>query len=156
MSSDFDIQFPRKTALITRAANQGLVLSGMRLLRDSIMEEPKVPHDEGTLRGSGSVFHSSSFGNTKFFRLAGTSEGMASGGNPTPARHTSQAKQTHGSIEVLVGFNTPYAARLHEHPEYNFTEAGTGGKYLERKMVENRDRYMKIVQKAIKDAARGA
>ena len=38
---------------------------------------------------------------------------------------------------AAVTFDTPYAARLHEHPEYTFNEPGTGGKYLENPAMEN-------------------
>lgn len=50
--------------------------------------------------------------------------------------------QGHGAVlplsenEVLVGYNTPYAARLHEHPEYNF-QKGRKGKYLEDPIKNN-------------------
>lgn len=47
---------------------------------------------------------------------------------------------------VVVGYHTPYAARLHEHPEYHF-QAGRKGKYLEGPMKNNltifRDFYMR-------------
>ena len=33
-------------------------------------------------------------------------------------------------MSISVGFNTPYAARMHEHPEYRF-QKGRRGKYLE-------------------------
>ena len=34
-------------------------------------------------------------------------------------------------------FDTPYAVRLHENPQYNFSEPGTGGKYVENPAMEN-------------------
>jgi hypothetical protein len=34
-------------------------------------------------------------------------------------------------VEGTVYYDTPYAARLHEHPEYNF-QNGREGKYLEK------------------------
>lgn len=37
---------------------------------------------------------------------------------------------------VLVGYHTPYAHRLHEHPEYNF-QKGRKGKYLTDPLIEN-------------------
>ncbi|PWC05408.1 hypothetical protein [Agromyces badenianii] len=46
-----------------------------------------------------------------------------------------------------VVFDTPYAARLHEHPEYHFQEAGTGGKWLEETAVENRKELGDIIRK---------
>lgn len=56
------------------------------------LSQLEVPHDEGTLAGTGTV--------------TDNYEG-----------------------DVAVGYNTPYAARLHEHPEYNF-QKGRKGKYL--------------------------
>lgn len=38
---------------------------------------------------------------------------------------------------AAVTYDTPYAARLHEHPEYTFNEPGTGGKYVENPAMEN-------------------
>lgn len=38
--------------------------------------------------------------------------------------------------EYLVGYNTPYAARVHEHPEFRFGN-GRKGKYLEDPMKKN-------------------
>lgn len=37
---------------------------------------------------------------------------------------------------VVVGYHTPYAARLHEHPEYKF-QKGRKGKFLEDPIVRN-------------------
>lgn len=45
-----------------------------------------------------------------------------------------------------VVFDTPYAARLHEHPEYTFQEPGTGGKYVENPAVENRKELGDIIR----------
>lgn len=54
---------------------------------------------------------------------------------------------------AYVGFNTPYAARLHEHPEYNF-QKGRKGKYLEDPIKHNlplfRDHYIETVKGALK------
>lgn len=38
--------------------------------------------------------------------------------------------------EYIVGYNTPYAAKLHEHPQYKFKN-GRKGKYLEDPMKHN-------------------
>lgn len=37
---------------------------------------------------------------------------------------------------VVVGYHAPYAARLHEHPEYNF-QNGKKGRYLEDPIRNN-------------------
>ena len=47
--------------------------------------------------------------------------------------------------EISISYDTPYAARLHEHPEYNFRE-GREGKWLENALNERREdlvNYMK-------------
>lgn len=54
---------------------------------------------------------------------------------------------------AYVGYNKPYAARLHEHPEYNF-QKGRKGKYLEDPIKNNitvlREHYMDKVRSALK------
>lgn len=40
--------------------------------------------------------------------------------------------------DVVVGYHTAYAARLHEHPEYRFKN-GRKGKYLEDPIRRNQD-----------------
>lgn len=73
------------------------------IVADKILQlsanSPFVPHDKGTLAGTGSV-------------------------------------QETGIGSRRVGFNTPYAARLHEHPEYRF-QKGRQGKFLERPIQKN-------------------
>ncbi|WP_100811785.1 hypothetical protein [Microbacterium sp. BR1] len=49
-----------------------------------------------------------------------------------------------------VTFDTPYAARLHEHPEYNFStdsNPNAQGKYLENAAVENKKELGDIIRK---------
>lgn len=59
--------------------------------------------------------------------------------------HDKGLLQASGSIQnagnllnrvVVVGYNKVYAARLHEHPEYNF-QKGRKGKYLEDPIKNN-------------------
>lgn len=52
-----------------------------------------------------------------------------------------------------VGYNKVYAARLHEHPEYNFKN-GRRGKYLEGPIKENMTVFTKYFQEAITNALR--
>ncbi|MCI2959549.1 hypothetical protein MN032_17835 [Agromyces atrinae] len=59
-----------------------------------------------------------------------------------------------GTVEVAtdaeqgsqVVYDTPYAARLHEHPEYRFQQ-GRQGKYVEGPAVENRAELRAIIAK---------
>ncbi len=54
--------------------------------------------------------------------------------------------------DTVVGYNTVYAARLHEHPEYRF-KGGRKGKYLEDPIVNNRNllgvRFTKKLEKGL-------
>lgn len=56
--------------------------------------------------------------------------------------HDEGTLQNSGAVEqlpngdVIVGYHTVYAARLHEHPEYNF-QKGRKGKYLEDPIDRN-------------------
>jgi hypothetical protein len=50
---------------------------------------------------------------------------------------------------AAVTYDTPYAARLHEHPEYQF-QNGRKGKYLEDPAVENRGELGDIIRKQVR------
>lgn len=47
-------------------------------------------------------------------------------------------------LTAAVTYDTPYAAAMHEHPEYNF-QNGRKGKYLEDPAVKNQDELRAIV-----------
>lgn len=49
--------------------------------------------------------------------------------------------------DTLVVYDRPQAARLHEHPEYNF-QNGRKGKYLEDPAVQNATELGQIIAKA--------
>lgn len=133
------------------AAEKGVAKAGMALLRDSVMSVPTVPLDEGTLRGSGSVIVQGE--NTATAGDLGYPANPDEDGNGSPA--TSDASSVdRDAIVAVVGFNTPYAARLHEHPEFEFNEPGSGGKYLEQPLADNEDKYKKIVGTEIKKGIR--
>jgi hypothetical protein len=56
-----------------------------------------------------------------------------------------------GNIEepASVVFDTPYATRLHEHPEYNFStdvNPNAQGKFLEEPALDNRATYGDIIR----------
>lgn len=50
---------------------------------------------------------------------------------------------------ATVVFDTPYAARLHEHPEYNF-QGGREGKYVENPALENKSELGDIIRKEVR------
>ncbi len=61
--------------------------------------------------------------------------------------HDEGTLQNSGVVEevagdVVISYHAPYAARLHEHPEYTF-QKGRKGKYLEDPVRENLDVFKK-------------
>lgn len=56
--------------------------------------------------------------------------------------HDEGTLQNSGTVElmsggdVVLGYHTPYAARLHEHPEYRF-QKGRKGKYISGPLQQN-------------------
>lgn len=50
--------------------------------------------------------------------------------------------------EFIVGYNTVYAARLHENPQYNFNN-GRKGKYLEDPIKVNADVLLSFYNETI-------
>lgn len=62
--------------------------------------------------------------------------------------------RTSGDINIMttaVSYDTPYAERVHEHPEYRFKN-GRRGKWLENTIDEQKRELEKIVAKALSDA----
>jgi len=48
-----------------------------------------------------------------------------------------------GEITIELGFDAEYAAIVHEMPSnVNWTMAGSGPKYLEAKLIKNKEKYM--------------
>lgn len=146
MSTDFLSEFNMLDKRVQKAAQAGMAKAGMALLQDAVMDIPKVPHDEGTLRGSGSVHING--------KLKSTSTGMSDGGSPTPFEGQIGSDDKPDAVIGRVGFNTPYAARLHEGVDFHFHEEGTGAKFLERKQAEKGDEYLKIVRDTIVEGMR--
>lgn len=71
--------------------------------------------------------------------------------------HDEGTLQNSGTVEVVgqdvvLGYHTPYAARLHEHPEYRF-QAGRKGKYIEDPIIANEEilgiRFVSIAEQEI-------
>lgn len=61
--------------------------------------------------------------------------------------HDEGTLQNSGTVEevngdVIIGYHSKYAARLHEHPEYRF-QKGRKGKYLEDPVRTNLDVFRK-------------
>lgn len=121
-----------------KAIEKALGRAGHSLLHDAQFEENTVPLDEGTLRATGSVHVNG--------KLVEGGQGSASSAPAPPA----------DIMEALVGFNMPYAAKLHEHPEYEFGEPGSGAGYLRDKLVGNANDYMQEVSSYLQKVIAGA
>lgn len=68
------------------------------------------------------------------------------------AHTVERAKTPEGGAAIVV--DTPYAARLHEHPEYNFsTDANpqAQGKWVENAVVENRRELGDIIRNRVRN-----
>jgi hypothetical protein len=50
--------------------------------------------------------------------------------------------------EAAISYDTPYAVRLHEHPEYNF-QGGRRGKWLELTLKEQSQRVLKLLAEGL-------
>lgn len=92
------------------ADDKAKTLVGLQLLNNVINgSPPNIPVKTGLLQSSGSVFVGS--------KLIAVSENICSSGKPpTPATSNDDDRTV-----IVIGFNTPYAARIHE----------TRGKFLE-------------------------
>lgn len=51
-------------------------------------------------------------------------------------------------IKGTISYNTPYAIRLHEHPEYNF-QRGRKGKWLELTVEKEKDKMQQYLQSSL-------
>lgn len=69
-------------------------------------------------------------------------------GNAAPAELKGQ------ELIAEVGYNTPYAARLHEHPEFHF-QKGRKGKYLEDPLKRMGPVYQKDIENSLNQALGG-
>lgn len=59
------------------------------------------------------------------------------------------------NLKAATGYDTPYAIRLHEHPEYNF-QKGREGKWVEKVIKDgsNKKRVLNHIANKIKKALR--
>lgn len=61
-------------------------------------------------------------------------------------RASGDVKVDERTMELLFGFNSVYAHRLHEAPkDWNWSEPGSGPKYLESKLVMFKNKYIKFI-----------
>ena len=126
---------------IPNLVEKGLGKSMLQLLNDCVMEIPTVPLREGWLRGSGSIFVQN--------KLIATSRNAPSAKSKYANEHHTEAINKYSFIGV-IGYNTPYAARVHEGIYFHFREPSSGAKYLESKLLRNRELYVEIIANTIK------
>lgn len=155
MASSFDTrQFEAGLARWSREYQQNLVKAmgqaGMMLLNEAVMDAPTVPMETGDLRGSGSVFVNG--------KLTGTSENQGSGGSPA---RSVEYQARPGEVICHMGFNTVYAAVMHEGRWQtgpmagveirNWSEPNSGKFFLSAKLAANGEKYVGV---AVEEARR--
>lgn len=124
----------------------GLREIGREILQDAIFVIPRCPIRTGSLVGSGSCFLGAELIETSegFGRLVGVTE---EGYNPTPNVNNDLTSPSGWSI--VIGFNKPYAHRVHEGVDLKFKQLGTGALFLTTKIVSNWPKYQQILKKAL-------
>lgn len=55
-----------------------------------------------------------------------------------------------GKVSGMISYTASYAAFVHENLEANFRAPGTGPKFLERALQQNRDRVLRIIRVEVK------
>jgi hypothetical protein len=119
---DFDVKFKYIVEILFPGLQaKGLFNAMAEALHDADYEQPYLPVDKGDLRGSKKISKS---------ELAGS------------------------GVSIEGGFNSPYAAKWHEleptkAERINWSRAGSGPKFLESKLIRNRNKYMKITADTI-------
>lgn len=100
----------------------------------------KVPHDEGTLQRSGIV----------------TQGGLS--GRPTQIFEKAKSRQEPKNMykfdfkkpmKFYISYNTPYAVRLHENPQYDFRK-GREGKWLEKTSKQKSKKIKEWLRKELR------
>ena len=112
-TKDFDIKFPRViNKEIPEAGARAEYRVAGMVIRDAILEEPRAPHSKG-------------------------------GGTLWRSQKIEQPQIKAGEITIECGFDVEYAAIVHEMPDNtNWTMVGSGPKYLEAKLIKNKEKYM--------------
>ena len=112
-TKDFDIKFPRvMNKEIPEAGARAEYRVAAMVIRDAILEEPRAPHSKG-------------------------------GGTLWRSQKIEQPQIKAGEITIECGFDVEYAAFVHEMPaNTNWTMVGSGPKYLEAKLIKNKEKYM--------------
>lgn len=133
--TDFDSKFFKiveKT--IPGLGAKGLSQGAAVMIRYAIIEPPAVPKSRGVTKPSGT-------------RWTGP-------GHLRRSQKIEKPKIAHNEISIEYGFNTDYAARMHEIPFAHYSTPGTGAKYLEAKLPRHKEEAIRKVADVIKSGAR--
>jgi hypothetical protein len=74
------------------------------------------------------------------------------GGDLRASANVNPAQESGSNIEGTIGYDTPYAVRMHEDLTYTPSKPGTGPKYLEAPANENKEVYKKLIRDSVKAA----
>lgn len=129
-------------------ARSALRQVGIQILKDSILDVPRCPVKTGSLACSGSVHLDGMCIATSASWRSQVEVVEHSNFDPTPNRDmmTLLAGQRH---RVVIGFNKPYARRLHFSPELHFRPF-QGAMWLTLKLVQNQEKYRGMIRKYIR------
>jgi len=127
------------------AVKHGLGMAGIELLADCGNIPPTVPKRTGRLRESGSVI----VGHTV---TTAPTEAPAAGQQHVPGTPNTDPmpEKRGGNWACFVGFNTEYAAKVHNSPGMGFREPDSGPFFLQKKMRERRDKYLAVMGAAFR------
>ena len=125
--SSFELGLQKFTDEVLAAIERGVHEAGDALLTLSVAE---VPHGVGK---------------------TDTDDRGRPGRDPHPGALQASGKVDKLPMEAIVGYYMPYAARLHEHPEYHF-QHGRKGKYLEDPLKQNADKFLEIIGQRAREA----
>ena len=77
-------------------------------------------------------------------------------GNLWRSQKIEQPQIKAGEISIECGFDADYAAIVHEMPSnVNWTMAGSGPKYLEAKLIKNKEKYMAEIARGMQGPGGG-
>lgn len=145
--TDFNRRFfEYATRTAPAAAEQGMWRALGELKHDVDTVTPKAPLLEGNLRGDFDLV------------LEGiTTSKVVSSGSKGNARAVAKERIGAKGIVVKLILRMPYAAKWHEAvgKKVNWSEAGVGPKYMERKMQMFAKKYFNIVSDVLRSAAGG-
>lgn len=143
----FDVrQLERGLQTVERAMPQaiqrGLGEAGATLLDDSKSLPPTPPKKTGRLRESGSVI----VGQLTVATTLGK-EGATEAGTPNTSP---MPEKVGGRWACFVGYNTQYAAKMHNVPMGHYSEAGSGRNFLTDKMRNYKNKYLAVLADVVK------